>query len=334
MAASLVAASLALPLSAVLSGCYSTGNTPVGGAAVPRRGQERADQYLADARELLEEGLSDAALATFGLALEENPDLTEAYLEVADIHKTRGDYRIAETNYDEAVRTDPNNFDGIYGSALMKHFTGRLAEAVRGYLLALSIEPDSFEANRDLSAAYLQAGSPQQALPYALAATNLDPDAQPAWSNLAVTYAMLGRWDDAILAYRLAAELGPLDDPVLLGLAEAHIRLGNYGRAINTLESLLRRGDSATGYERTGYANFKLRRFEKALNFYDRAIGVEPRNTAALNGKGAAHMTLFIEGKYENPYHKVKAVESWRESLRLAPEQPRIVDLLARYGRK
>ena len=41
-----------------------------------------------------------------------------------------------------------------------------------------------------------------------------------------------------------------------------------------------------------------------------------------------------IEGRYENPFHKVKGVEAWRKSLALKPDQPRIVDLLARYGSK
>ena len=298
------------------------------------RSTSQADRYLQDAQELLDEGLSDAALATFALALEENPNLTVAYIETAKIHKDRGDYLEAEKNFDEAVRTDPNNFDGVYGRALMQHLTGRIGKAIRGYLLALGIDPNSFEANRDLSAAYLQAGSARQALPYALAATNLDPDAQAAWSNLAVTYSMLGRWDEAIRAYRLAAELGDLEDPVLLGLAEAHIRQGYYGRAINTLDRLLRRTRSATGQERMGYALFKLRRFEKALQAYDRSLMINADELSALNGKGASHMTLFIEGRYENPYHKVKAVEAWRKSLKINPDQPRIVDLLSRYGKK
>ncbi|MEM8782269.1 MAG: tetratricopeptide repeat protein [Planctomycetota bacterium] len=306
----------------------------VGCAMVGGTQRQRAQTYLDDAQRLLEEGLDDAALATLGLAVEENPRLTEAYLQIASIHKDRGDYLLAEEQYDTAVRVDPDNFDALYGGALVRQLGGKLREAVGQYLKALMVDPQSFLANRDLSSAYLQLGEPRQALPYAIRSTRLDPDDQPAWSNLAVSYAMLGQWQGAIDAYRMAAELGELDDPVLLGLADAHIRIGNFGRAINTLDTLLRRNPSGVAHERMGYANFKLRRFELALRHYDSAIEFDDTDVAALNGKGVSHITLFIEGRYENPFHKVKGVEAWRSSLALNPNQPRIIDLLARYGVK
>ncbi|MEM9752141.1 MAG: tetratricopeptide repeat protein [Planctomycetota bacterium] len=317
-------AAVVLASPSLLTGCASVGSAK----------RERAQTYLDDAQRLLDEGLDDAALATLGLAVQENPRLTEAYLQIASIHKDRGDYLLAEEQYDTAVQVDPDNFDALYGGALVRQLGGKLQEAVGRYLRALTVEPQSFLANRDLSSAYLQLGEPRQALPYAIRSTRLDPDDQPAWSNLAVSYAMLGQWEGAINAYRMAAELGDLDDPVLLGLADAHIRMGNFGRAINTLDTLLRRNPSGVAHERMGYANFKLRRFEQALRHYDLAIEFDEQDVAALNGKGVSHITLFIEGRYENPFHKVKGVEAWRKSLALNPNQPRIVDLLARYGAK
>ncbi len=305
-----------------------------GCSSVSRSEKQRANTYLEDAQRLLDEGLDDAALATLGLAVQENPKLTEAYLQIASIHKKRGDYLLAVEQYDTAVAVEPNNFDALYGGALVRQLGGRLRESVNQYLKALTVRPQSFLANRDLSSAYLQLGEPRQALPYAIRSTRLDPDDQPAWSNLAVSYAMLGQWEGAINAYRMAAELGDLDDPVLLGLADAHINMGNFGRAINTLDTLLRRNPSGVAHERMGYANFKLRRFEQALRHYDLALAEDDTDVAALNGKGVSHITLFIEGRYENPFHKVKGVEAWRKSLALNPAQPRIVDLLARYGAK
>ncbi len=296
--------------------------------------EQRADSYLEDAQKLIDEGLTDAALATLGLAIEENPTLTEAYFDIASIHKQRGDYTAAEQAYDTVVAYDAFNFDANYGSALMKQITGRVRDSIRAYLKALAIRPESFEANRDLASAYLQVGEPDSALPYAQRATNLDPDAQPAWSNLAVAYALMNRWDDAINAYRMAAELGDLDDPVLLGLADAHIRLGNYGRAINVLDTLSRRNPTATAWERLGYSRFKLRQFERALEAFDAALALSPKDVASLNGKGVAHMTLHLEARYENPFHKQQALESWRKSLSIAPKQDRIVELLSRFGRK
>ncbi|CAN0456519.1 unnamed protein product, partial [Ectocarpus fasciculatus] len=132
-----------------------------GCSTVSRSERQRAVTYLDDAQRLLDEGLDDAALATLGLAVQENPKLTEAYLQIASIHKTRGDYLLAEEQYDTAVEVEPNNFDALYGGALVRQLGGKLRESVNQYLRALTVRPQSFLANRDLSSAYLQLGEPR-----------------------------------------------------------------------------------------------------------------------------------------------------------------------------
>ena len=312
------------------SGCVAP---PSGDSAISEPPPSPVRDYLSQARLQIEQGLTEQALATLEQAIRDNPRMTEAYLEIAQIHKSRGDYARAEERYQQAIQVNPNSFEAHYGLALMKQLSGRVQASIRVYLRALALQPKSFEANRDLSAAYLQLGDPRSAMAYATVATEINPDDQPAWSNLAVAHAMQAQWQDAIDAYRVAAEIGELADPVLLGLADAHLRLGNYGRAINTLNALLRRGPSSVAHERMGYAQFKLRQYERALRHYDTALALDPRDTAALNGKGVCHLTLFVESKSENPYHKVKGIQAWRQSLTLNPNQTQIVDLLARYGK-
>ena len=293
----------------------------------------RTTKHLADARQFREEGLNDSALAALSLALEDNPKLTEAHMGMGDIYRERGDYDLARARYEDAADIEPNNFKAHYNLGLMQQILGDATDAVQTYLKALSISPQDFQANRDIASSYLQLGQPETALPYARLATKVNPDSQPAWSNLAATYSLLGQYEQAIDAYRTANELGELADPVLLGLADAHIRLGNYPRAINTLNSLILSSPSATAHERLGYAQFKMRRFEDALDQYEIALTLDPNDTSALNGAGAAYMTLYIEGERENRFQKERAVECWRQSVLIKSEQPRIIDLLSRYSR-
>lgn len=303
-------------------------------AAQERASRERARDYMHDADRYLEEGLLDSALAAFGLALEENPTLTAAHMGMGEIYRDRGDYDLASRAYERATTTDPTNFDAHYYLGLMRQLVGRVQEAIQAYLRALAINPDSMEANRDLAAAYLQAGQSSQALPYALRATRLNPEAQAAWCNLAATYSLLGRYEQAVDAYRQAAELGELAQPVMLGLADAHLQLDNYQRAINVLRSLLRRDDtSAIGHERLGYALFKLREFDEALAQYRQAVELKPQDPASLNGLGASLMTLYIQGGREDTDKRDRGIAAWRSSIRIEPNQPRIVDLLSRYSR-
>ncbi|MEM8496228.1 MAG: tetratricopeptide repeat protein, partial [Planctomycetota bacterium] len=174
---------------------------------------------------------------------------------------------------------------------------------------------------------------PDYAIAYARKATELNPDDQAAWCNLAAVYNLLGEYDEALRSYRLATELGPLDDPVLLGLADTHLKLGNFQRAANTLESVIRMRPTSTAYERLGYAEFKRRDFRIALQHYRKAVELNPRETAAHNGIGAVLVTYYIQGERKNRGQLEEALNAWRTSLRIRPQQPQIVNLLGRYQR-
>ena len=324
----------ALPLAALacvlslapLTGCRSTT------APGPDRGSRtQAEAHLADAERLLDGGLEDEALAALRLALEDDPLLVDAHLGEAHIYRGRGETEEALAAYQRAGSIDPDNFDAAYGGALMQHLAGRLLDAVDGYLKAIRLDPGSFDATRDLGAAYLQLGQADAALAPAERATQLGPSSQPAWSNLAVAQGMLGDWEGAVASYRRAAELGSLDDPMLLGLANAHLQLGNAERAANVLNSMQRRGVTARGHERLGYAYFKLGRLDDALKEYEAAVALDPADVPSLNGRAITHLALHHERPGPNPYHRVMGVAGLRASLQRQPDQARLIDLLSRY---
>ena len=315
-----------LLLAQMVIGCQTT--------PPPTVRDQRAQRLVGQAEVFLDRGLSDSALAAFGLALEENFDITVAHLGMGNIYRERGDYRLASRAYERAIDTDPNSFEAHYNLGLVRQLMGEIELAVRTYLRALTLDPDNAQANRDLASAYLQLNRPGEALPYARRATRLSPRDAGAWANLASALSLTGDYEQAINAYRQAADLTDEPaEPVLLGLADAHIRLGNHQLAINVLESLLRTHNSPTARERYGYALFKLRRFDEALVQFETALQQDSENVPALNGVGVCLMTKYLldEGT-DRELHR-RAVEAWRRSLQLRPNQSHIQDLLARFGR-
>ncbi|MEM1353873.1 MAG: tetratricopeptide repeat protein [Planctomycetota bacterium] len=317
----------ALTLMAALAGCKT------GPGTNPK--QEKIDSLIGQANIYLEQGLTDSAFAAFGLALEENPRLVVAHLGIGDIYKDRGNYQLASVRYELSAAYEPNNFDAHYNLGICKQVLGDLPYAIKSYLRAIAIDPDSSEANRDLASAYLQDNKAGLATAYAERAVELDAESYAAWANLGFIYIRTGRFEEAVDAFRTASEMaGPDDDvaPVLLGLADAHIRVGNYVRAQNVLNSLIRNSPSSTAYERMGVSFFKLRRYEDALDNFQEALKLDPADTAALNGQGVAYMTLYIEGGRDNTWQRDQAIQSWRESLEIDPNQEAIKGLLARYS--
>ncbi len=325
LASALVLALGSLTVTLTLGGCNTV--------AEQSAREQRADNLLARGNDFADQGMLDSALAAFGMALEENPSLTEAHIGMGEIYEELGNHDIAVVAFERAVRSDPNNADALYGLGFNRQVLGLVEEAIAAYLRSLMINPDNFETNRDLASAYLQLDRPAEALAYAERAAELNPDSQPAWANLGFVYSRLGEYEGAVNAFREAAELGELDEPVLLGLGDAHIRLGNFERAENVLRQLVREHPSSTAHERLGVALFKQHLFDQALEQYGLSIVLNPEEVAALNGTGACLMTKYIQEGRADRSLRDAAIANWRRSLQINPGQPQIADLLARFSR-
>ena len=292
-----------------------------------------ADEFMRQGYAYLDQGLTDSALASFGLALEADPKLLEAHMSMGSVFRHHGNYELAGRCYERAVSLDPNDFDARYSLGWMQHLQGKLKEAVSNYLHAILIDPDSFDANLNLAGAYLQLGQPTDALPYAQRATELRSGSQAAWSNLATIFSLLGQYEEAVGAYHEAIELGEMAEPILLGLANAHLRLHRYEQAVVALQSLVTTHPSTLVHQRIGYAYFKMRQFPKALDHFRAALEIDNHDPLALNGAGVCLMAMYLENGRDNPSHREEALDAWRQSLKLRESQPHIADLLSRYER-
>ena len=297
--------------------------------------KKEAQSLLQQGRAYLDQGLTDSAIAAFGMALEADPSLVDAHMGMAGVYRQYGNYEVASRSYERAAELAPNSFEARYGHGWMEHLLGNIVQAVESYLRALSIEPNHFEANLHLGVAYLQLDKPQQALPYAKRAAELDSENQEAWANLATAYSLSNQNERAIDAYHHAIELGGLTEPIVLGLANAHIGLGRFEQAAIVLEMLTRQGDSlsAVVYQRLGYTKFKLRQFDEALDSFRQALSLDDGDSTSFNGVGVCLMAQYIQSNRAAKAQRDDALLAWRRSLQLRPEQPHIVNLLAQYER-
>ena len=294
-----------------------------------------AASYTAAGEREMAAGDLDAALRAFQQALEQDPDYTDAYLGIGDVYQKRGNLNAAAERYADARRLSPGRFETNYKLGLTYHLLQRVRDAVDLYLTALTVDPYNFEANANLATAYLQLDQPEAALPYAERAVRLNPESQPAYANLGAIYASMGRPEDAVIAYRNAADLGQLSPPIAVNLVNTLLDAGRPQRAVNTLETLIRTDPQprASYQERLGYAHFKLGNYDQSLQAYQHALDLAPDDIAALNGLGVNLMTRYIRNDRGSTDTRDRAIEAWRRSLRIDAEQPRIIDLIARYRR-
>lgn len=59
-----------------------------------------------------------------------------------------------------------------------------------------------------------------------------------------------------------------------------------------------------------GYQHHKLDRFEEAVEYYDKALAIDPVYVAALNNKGSAYDNLGLFNKAIECYDKLLEIDN------------------------
>lgn len=78
------------------------------------------------------------------LAIRYNPECAEAYSNLGNAHKERGELTEALKNYHLAVRLKPDFIDGYINLASALVYVGDLEQAIQAYLTALQYNPVNF----------------------------------------------------------------------------------------------------------------------------------------------------------------------------------------------
>jgi len=293
---------------------------------------DRSEALLVSGESAMRRGDRRRALAELTRAIEINPTLTRAHLNIADIYRGEGDYVQAEASYRRAAEIEPQNFDAQYFDGLMLHVLDRLVDAVRAYLRALAIRPNDFDANLKIAGAYYQLDELPQASEYAHRAVKLRPDSGPARFQLGAVQAALNDHEAAVREYQQAAELVPLTPELLLNLAESYGRLGRYNEMLNTLTQVIKTEPSAAAYERIGFAHWRLEEFDLAHADFTEALRLEPDYFPALNGLGVSYLRKWKESDEQDSAARTEGIRLLRRSMQIKRDQPKVLDLLSRYG--
>ncbi len=318
----------------ILTGCGQpttasgvTSDPPRARIAVPT-----VDDRFAQAEAAERAGEYEVALAVFRQILARNPTIATAYVGIGEIYMIQQNYEAAEPVLAHAARLEPRNFDAQYGHGRALQMLERFIEAVRAYHRALTIRPNNINANQNLATTYLQLGEPSSALVFAEKAVELDPASGPARLNPGSIYHDMGRRVEAIHHYEAAVELMEPTTQLLLSLIEALADEKRYVDARNTAEYLVKIAPSARSWERLGWCSFRLGNYQESIEAYRVAVTVDPDYWQALNGIGCnALNTWLLSGKQDGTAF-LEARQSFRRSLQVKPDQPKVISLLSRYG--
>lgn len=231
------------------------------------------------------------------------------------------------------------------------HQLGRLEEAAALGREVLAARPDMGVASYQLALVLLDAGRRDEALAVMSAAQRRGSATPALVRQLALTLAEAGRPEDAVGLMRRAAERGDVDDLLTLGLVLSEA--GRQEEAAGVLQQVfaadarnavalqhlalvaLRRQDWAGALRRAeealalneglglawsylGSARFQLGRVEEALEAWERAVAIDPRDFDALYNIG------LVAPRVDRPELAREALERF---LREAPRDRYAADL-------
>lgn len=294
----------------------------------PTQDQERA---LEQANVAADQGKYDDALLLFRELLAENPTLVDAHLGLGRTYESMGDLAKAEPAYARAAALDADNFDAQVSLGRVLNGLRRYPDAIRAFHRALIIRPDNLEANVGMAMAYLKENQAQEALAFAQKAVELAPSDGEARVNLAVALERLGRNADAIAAYETALELVEPRADLLTSLVNLYASEKRFIEAVNTANELIRIAPSANAYERLGWSYFRTGEYEKSAEAYRKGVEIDPNHWPSLNGVATNALNKWLTTGRANDAARLEARTSFQKSLKVNPDQPKVVAILTKY---
>jgi Flp pilus assembly protein TadD len=170
-----------------------------------------------------------------------DPKHSRALTLMGEIVEHSGDYEKAESLYQQARKSDPNNSTPVnnIGLLLLKNAleikkdpaTAKLADfkmllAEKHFLEALRINPNDSEAHTNLGALYQKTGKPNLAIEHFKAAVSINPTNADAYSHIGIIYYHGGNFNEVHKNFVEAVKYKP-EDPIYQGnLNAAKMKLG------------------------------------------------------------------------------------------------------------
>ena len=205
----------------------------------------------------------------------------------------------------------------------MQQFT----RSIRAYVTACELEPRHYQSHMNVARCYYQVDDFQKAMDYGTKAKELEPTAADPDLLLGDIFEAQEDHNNAVVAYRRALELEGNTPRIMVPLAVTYLRTERYEAGMELLNSAIKIDPkNAMAYQYLGWVQLKLKEHDKAIASYEKAVSIAPGDWSLKKGLGVAYIFKFVNTN--DPALKEKALEQWRKSLAIEPNQP---DLRKKY---
>jgi tetratricopeptide (TPR) repeat protein len=300
--------------------------------------QRSVDLYV-DAVMLKEGGENEKAVEKLNSAVQLNKHFSLAYSMLGEIYQETEDYEKSAASYEKATELNPWSFKDYFNLGQVYQIRKEFTQAAEAYVKACELKPGHLEANVNAAKAYYEIKDYNSALIYGQRAEKIDPDVVEIQKMLGDIYESQENYDRAIAFYNRALEIGGNNPEIMISLAVAYLKTDRSSIAKELLTSVIQiQPDNKTAYKHLGFCCLQLKDADKSVENYSRAIEIDGKDWESRRGLGVAYM---LKGKNEDgtidDALKARAIQQWRLSLEINPNQPKsekLLKLIQYYSKK
>jgi len=204
-------------------------------------------------------------------------DLPDSEMQSARAHYEAGNLKEAEQIYRTILNEYPNDTLVYYNLACVLFDEGRPYEAIPYYQKALQRDPKNIGTYNDLGLTLHETGQFEEAIKCYRKALLLDPNYVDVYYNLALALEERGDLDGAIQCYRKSIELNSDLDDAYNNLGNVLLRKRDFDGAISSYKKAIELNPGlAQAYHNLGFVFYEKGQFEEAVQYYQKAMELNP----------------------------------------------------------
>jgi tetratricopeptide (TPR) repeat protein len=242
--------------------------------------------YLGIAKDYIENGFYDSAIKAFTLAIEQNPELIEAYNQRGILYADyKHEFDLAIKDYNKVLELDSKNIQAYINRGNAYDLKGDPDRAIEDYNSALEINPQLAEALHNRGLAYYRKQEYDRALDDFDRAIELKPDYSYAYNSRCLLFRTKGDLEKALDDCNKAIELEPNFAMALFNRGFVLNQLGDVDKAVLDLSrSIELNPQYAPAYVIRGYIYADLGETQSAIADLQQAltVGLEPSAKAEV----------------------------------------------------
>jgi len=240
---------------------------------------------------------ADRALSSCNNSIQINDNLAPLYVMRGKIYKGIGRYEDAITEFKQALKLDPVNYETVIELALAHEEGGELEKAEEVYKEAIKLRPDYWVGYGDLGFLYYYQGRYQEAEKKFRKVTELSPGNILGYNNLGGAYFKLGKEDLAAAMFEKSISIKPNAD-ACSNLAHIYYYQGRYADAMNMNEQAIKLGNIdwiiwgnlADCYQYTpGYSQKAVQAYQTAIQLAEKELAANPNNAGVRSSLAVFH---------------------------------------------